>query len=161
MAKITLEDWNKAKMLFEAGKSLSAINLETGIDRALISKRAKKDEWVKGKTQQLILDGVRHEVEKSMLEPEVLTFIEKEIDERTKHIKILNNLTLKNLSVMGKKVNEDFEMVEHKLFQETVNKAAEQLLGKEPQTVINNTNAQQNNQEITEIRRIIVMPDGH
>ena len=69
-----------------------------------------------------------------------------------KHLKTYNEYN---------KVNEDFEMVEHKLFQETVNKAAEQLLGKEPQTVINNTNAQQNNQEITEIRRIIVMPDGH
>ncbi len=56
---------------------------------------------------------------------------------------------------MSKKVNADFEMVEHKIFQETVNKASELLLGKEPATVINNTNAQQN---ISSIRREIIDP---
>ena len=90
----------------------------------------------------------------STLEPLLLSAVVKEIDERTKHIQILNNMTLKNLAIINKKVNEDFEMNEHKLFQETVNKASEQLLGKDPQTVINNTNAQQNNAPITSIEWI-------
>jgi hypothetical protein len=137
------EIWAKARALFEVGKSLSAINLETGIDRAAISRKAKKDGWIKGEQQQLIVDAARVRVELSTLEPVLLSVVDAEIKERTKHTQILNNMTLKNLAVMNKKVNEDFEMNEHKLFQETVNKASEQLLGKDPQTVINNTNAQQ------------------
>ncbi len=151
------EIWAKAKALFEIGKSLSEIYLQTGIDRSAISRKAKKESWIKGEMQQLIVDAARVKVELSTLDPVLLSTVVKEIDERTKHIQILNNMTLKNLAVMNKKVNEDFEMAEHKLFQETVNKASEQLLGKDPQTVINNTNAQQ----ISEIRRVIVMPDGH
>jgi hypothetical protein len=139
--------WAKARALFEVGKSLSAINLETGIDRAAISRKAKKDGWIKGEQQQLIVDAARVRVELSTLEPVLLSVVDAEITERTKHIQILNNMTLKNLAVMNKKVNEDFEMNEHKLFQETVNKASEQLLGKDPVTVINNTNAQQNIRE--------------
>lgn len=135
MAKTTQTDWIKAKILFETGKSLSAINLATGIDRATVSKRAKKEGWIKGEHQQLIIDAARVNTELSTLEPQVLKVVEKEIDERTKHIQILNNMTLKNLAVMNKKVNVDFEMAEHKLFQETVNKASEQLLGKEPTSV--------------------------
>lgn len=137
------EIWAKARALFEVGKSLSAINLETGIDRAAISRKAKKDGWIKGEQQQLIVDAARVKAKLSTLEPVLLSVVDAEITERTKHIQILNNMTLKNLAVMNKKVNEDFEMNEHKLFQETVNKASEQLLGKDPQTVINNTNAQQ------------------
>jgi predicted transcriptional regulator len=144
------------KALFEAGKSLSDINKDTGIDRASVSKRAKKDGWEKGIYQQLIADGSRVKAEISTLSSTVLNVVEKEIEERTKHITFLNNLTLKNLSVMSKKVNADFEMVEHKIFQETVNKASELLLGKEPATVINNTNAQQN--IISSIRREIIDP---
>ena len=155
MAKATISDWEKAKALFEAGKSLSDINKDTGIDRATVSKRAKKDGWEKGIYQQLIADGSRVKAEISTLSSTVLNVVEKEIEERTKHITFLNNLTLKNLSVMSKKVNADFEMVEHKIFQETVNKASELLLGKEPATVINNTNAQQN---ISSIRREIIDP---
>ena len=148
------EAWAKAKALFEIGQSLSKIFLATGIDRAAISRRAKKDGWIKGEMQQLIVDAARVKVELSTLEPLLLSAVVKEIDERTKHIQILNNMTLKNLAIMNKKVNEDFEMNEHKLFQETVNKASEQLLGKDPQTVINNTNAQQNNAPITSIEWI-------
>ena len=138
------EIWAKARALFEVGKSLSAINLETGIDRAAISRKAKKDCWIKGEQQQLIVDAARVKAKLSTLEPVLLSVVDAEITERTKHIQILNNMTLKNLSVMNKKVDADFEMNEHKLFQETINKASEQLLGKDPQTVINNTNAQQN-----------------
>ena len=147
------EIWAKAKALFEVGKSLSAINLETGIDRAAISRKAKKECWIKGEQQQLIIDAARVKAELSTLEPVLLSVVDSEITARTKHIQILNNLTLKNLSVMGKKVDADFEMVEHKLFQETVNKASEQLLGKEPTSIINNTNALQNN----ELRTITII----
>ena len=157
MAK-TIED---ALALYRSGKSTRECDKLTGINYKKIEREAKKRGVEKGDVSQLTSSMVRDKVEFVSLPVAVQEVVTNDVDERTKHIQILNKMTLKNLSVMGKKVNEDFEMVEHKLFQETVNKAAEQLLGKEPQTVINNTNAQQNNQEITEIRRIIVMPDGH
>jgi hypothetical protein len=138
--------WAKAKALFEIGKSLSDINLITGIDRAGISRKAKKEGWVKGEQQPLIVAAADVKVKLTTLataNPLLLSLVETEITARTKHIEILTNMTLKNLAIMNKKVNEDFEMTEHKLFQETVNKASDQLLGKDPATVINNTNAQQ------------------
>lgn len=145
------ETWAKAKALFEIGKSLSEIYLQTEIDRSAISRKAKKEGWIKGEMQQLIIDAASVKAKLSTLDPLLLSTVVKEIGERTKHIQILNNMTLKNLAVMNKKVNDDFEMNEHKLFQETINKASEQLLGKDPHTVINNTNAQQTITPITSI----------
>ena len=157
MAK-TIED---ALALYRSGKSTRECDKLTGINYKKIEREAKKRGVEKGDVSQLTSSMVRDKVEFVSLPVAVQEVVTNDVDERTKHIQILNKMTLKNLSFMNKKMDADFEMVEHKLFQETVNKAAEQLLGKEPQTVINNTNAQQNNQEITEIRRIIVMPDGH
>ena len=157
MAK-TIED---ALALYRSGKSTRECDKLTGINYKKIEREAKKRGVEKGDVSQLTSSMVRDKVEFVSLPVAVQEVVTNDVDERTKHIQILNKMTLKNLSFMNKKMDADFEMVEHKLFQETVNKAAEQLLGKEPQTVINNTNAQQNNKEITEIRRIIVMPDGH
>ena len=52
-------DWAKAKVMFEMGKSLNQISNELGIDKGNISKKAKKDNWQKGKLQPLIQDAVR------------------------------------------------------------------------------------------------------
>jgi hypothetical protein len=143
MAKTTVADWDKAKILFEAGKSLSAINLATGIDKSLISKRAKKDDWVKGKTQQIILDGIRHELEKSTLDVGALSFVEKEITEHTKHIQFFTNAAIQNVSEAMEMKCEDQN--DHKSRADTILKGKEAVLGKEAGNVINNTNAQQIN----------------
>jgi len=44
--------------------------------------------------------------------------------EKTRHIQFINNLTLKNLSAMAKKVNNDTTIAEHKMIAETTDKAA-------------------------------------
>lgn len=51
--------WEQVKLLFEAGKSLNEIELETGFNKGSISRQAKKDGWKKGKLQPFILDAVR------------------------------------------------------------------------------------------------------
>ncbi len=150
MAKTTPADWEKAKALFEAGKSLSEINKETGIDRATVSKRAKKDGWEKGIYQQLILDGSRVKAEISTLSSTVLNVVEKEIEERTKHIQFFTNAAIKNVVEAMKK--ECLDQNEHRARADTILKGKEAVFGKDPQTVINNTNAQQNNQSITAIK---------
>lgn len=47
------EQWNKAKGLFEAGKPLEYIVLETGIAKGTISGKSKIEKWEKNKTEQL------------------------------------------------------------------------------------------------------------
>jgi hypothetical protein len=54
-------NWGQAKIMFETGKSLNQISNELGIDKGNISKKAKKDNWQKGKLQPLIQDAVRVE----------------------------------------------------------------------------------------------------
>ena len=49
------EQWEKAKEYFEAGLSLSDINLRTEISRPQISKRAKKEQWEKGNIKKQII----------------------------------------------------------------------------------------------------------
>ena len=136
MAKATQADWEKAKALFEAGKSLSAINSETGIDRATVSKRAKKDGWEKGIYQQLIVDSARVKAEISTLDSTVLSVVEKEIEERTKHLQFFTHATLKNMSSMMKKIGDDTAIIEHKIAQAALKDAKETVLGKTPDTAI-------------------------
>jgi hypothetical protein len=52
-------NWMQAKIMFEMGKSLNQISNELGIDKGNISKKAKKDNWQKGKLQPIIQDAVR------------------------------------------------------------------------------------------------------
>lgn len=142
MARATKEDWAIAKALFEAGKSLSEINVDTGIDRSTVSKRAKKDGWEKGVYQQLIVDGARVKAEISTLSSTVLSVVEKEIDERTKHIKFFANAAIKNVDeAMDNKCH---DQADFKARADTILKGKETVLGKDAQMVINNTNAQQN-----------------
>lgn len=152
MAKSTLADWQKAKALFEAGKSLSDINKDTGIDRATVSKRAKKDGWEKGIYQQLIVDGARVKAEISTLDSTVLNIVEKEIEERTKHLQFFTHAAVKNVQEAMNMSCED--QSDYKLRADTILKGKEAVLGKEASTVINNTNAQQTIAPITSINWI-------
>jgi hypothetical protein len=72
------ETWKQAKLLFELGKSLKQIALETGInDRSSISRRAKKDNWAKAEKQQLKADIIDIEQKKATLEQKKATVVEK------------------------------------------------------------------------------------
>ena len=53
------EKWALAKLMFEQGKSLGDINLETGINKGSISREAKVKGWDKGGLQPLIQDAAR------------------------------------------------------------------------------------------------------
>lgn len=131
MAKITLEKWGLAKRMFEAGKTLGDITKETDIDKSQISKKAKSEGWIKGKNQQLIQDAVRVTAEISNLDSTDRAFVEKEVDERTRHLKFFNQLTMKNLVTMSKKIDEDMTIMEHRLAQDTIAKGKETVIGKE------------------------------
>ena len=74
---ISQELWDKAKALFEQGLSLNQIELETEINRSTISKKAKIENWVKAKNQQLKADIKAIDKEKSTLDSKINTAVEK------------------------------------------------------------------------------------
>lgn len=72
------EIWKKAKTLFELGYSLQDIADECKIkDRTSISRRAKKENWIKSENQQLKNDIIEYEKEKSTLDEKKSTLVEK------------------------------------------------------------------------------------
>ncbi|MBL3520292.1 hypothetical protein H0A43_07375 [Arcobacter lanthieri] len=72
------EIWQKAKTLFELGYSLQAIADECKIkDKSSITKRAKKDNWIKAEIQQLKNDIIDYEEQNSTLEKKKSTLVEK------------------------------------------------------------------------------------
>ena len=80
-------DWAKAKIMFEMGKSLNQISNELGIDKGNISKKAKKDNWQKGKLQPIIQDAVRvQEAFTTLSQPE----LEAVVNERDNIIRFKN-----------------------------------------------------------------------
>ena len=74
---ISLEMWDKAKALFEQGLSLNQIELETEINRSTISKKAKIENWIKAKNQQLKADIKAIDKEKSTLDAKINIAVEK------------------------------------------------------------------------------------
>ena len=72
------EVWQKAKTLFELGKSLQDIADECKIkDRTSITKRAKKENWIKAEIQQLKNDIIDYEEQNSTLDEKKSTLVEK------------------------------------------------------------------------------------
>jgi hypothetical protein len=74
---IAKEVWAKARFLFELGKSLSDIHKETDIDSSSISKKAKKEGWIKAKNQELKSEIMDIEATNSTLLKKKSTAIEK------------------------------------------------------------------------------------
>jgi hypothetical protein len=79
------------------------------------------------------------------------------VDEKTKHLQFLHNATLKNISVMAKKLNEDASVKDHLDAQNAIHKAG-QTLGVIEQFAKSgdvNVNTQQNVAIQTITRRVI------
>jgi uncharacterized protein YerC len=141
--RATLEDWSKAQVLFEIGKSLNEIQNEVGIDRATISKRAKTEGWEKQKLQHLVVDSVRVQSEISTLTSTAKDIVENEIDDRLKHLEFFKRSTMKNLSTMMRKIDETITIQEHTQAQNALQKGKETILGKDIDTAIQINNTQQ------------------
>jgi predicted P-loop ATPase/GTPase len=159
MAKATPQLWAQAKALFETGKSLSEISSATGIDRALISRKAKKEGWQKGIYQQLIQDGARVASELSTLESTVKQVVVEGIDELTKTREWFSKAGLKVASMAVKSMGNDPKPIDCKIVADTL-VSTMKVSGVVPyyptSAVINNTNAQQNNEPM----KIIIERDN-
>lgn len=140
MARATASDWDKAKDMFEIGKSLTEISDETGIDRATISKRSKKDNWEKAKFQQLITDTVRVRKQISTLSSTLQQSVENEISDRLRHEQFFTNAAIRNVQESLQVPCESQQDFKYRA--ETIQKGRETVLGKSPDSAvqINNNN---------------------
>lgn len=117
-----------------AGRSQRWIADTLGVSPASVNA------WVKG-IEQKNIDLVNSQVivkeRLSQLPEQELNAITEHVDERTKHIKFFNDVTIKNISALSPKLNSELSIVEHKHAQETIAKAKETVLGKEASTQVN------------------------
>jgi hypothetical protein len=143
MARPTKGDWDKAKALHEADKSLRQISDETRIDNSNIAKRAKKEEWQRGVLPKLIEDTARVREEFTALLPHQQRVVEDAVIERLKHVEFFKRSTMKNLSTMMRKVDETITIQEHTQAQTALQKGKETILGKDIDTAIQINNTQQ------------------
>ena len=167
-------DWIKAKAMYEAGKSLRQIEAETGIDNSNISKRAKKEFWERtAEIPKLIADAVSVQEritaldlpQQAVVTADIKNAVE-EMEKKRKYQEFLENATHKNLTHMMSKViphkdkngiviDPEASVSEHVQAQNALNRGAELLIGKNPELVINNTNAQQNNQDKRRVFHVV------
>jgi hypothetical protein len=142
MAKKTM-CMGDAIALFRMGKSLRECERQTGISFSSIKREAVRIGAIKGDLIQLTNSMVKDKIEIGTLDGTTAQHVLNEVDEIVKHTIFFNNATLKNCSIMMKKVGVDMEIVEHKMVQETLSKAKETVLGKTPETAVQINNTQQ------------------
>lgn len=149
--KTTPEEWKRAREYFEAGLSLAKIVAKTGISKTQISKRSNQEEWAKGTEKAaLVADAVRVEVAKGTLTEQARSVHDELVDEQTKYIRFFNQAAIKNVqSAMNSSCESQND---YRARADTIAKGREVVLGKTPDTVINNTNAQQTLKTITIIK---------
>lgn len=154
--------WDKVQVLFEGNVVPQKIADKYGVHRSSIEKKAQKEGWIKGKNTKLIVEDARVAAEKEQLNPQELEFHNEEVKKLTKNTIMIHSLTKNNLVGVAEKLkkHETLDMAAHKNAQDLIDKASI-TLGVNPrhapkgETSINNTNAQQNNQEIKRIFHVV------
>ena len=154
----SVEKWERTRAYFESGQyTLSQISEKVGISKSKISERAKKEQWERGKNADYIEAKKTIAATKGNEKGMTVAILDEIADEKTKHLLYFQNAALRN----QKKADEMLEMSDRIADVEAHSRITarnkETIFGKEPQTIINNTNAQQN--QITEIKRTIVKLD--
>ena len=83
--------------------------------------------------------------------------IERIVDEKTRHLLYFQNAALRNQKIADEMLEMSDKIADVEAHSRITARNKETIFGKEPQTIINNTNAQQT--EVTEIRLTIVKLD--
>lgn len=106
----------------------------------------------------LVKENVQAKQQLAALSEKEVKKVNELVDEKTKHIQFFNNATLKNISVMTKKINSDTSIQDHKAAQDAIRLGRETVLGKTPDTAIqinNNTNTNLKTYSDAELTAII------
>ncbi len=142
MAKLNNELKSKILDEFHLGKSQNQLALEYELSTATINKLCK---GLKPKYKEKVnaVSAIKSEI---LQESKFLSeCFDKEVNKRTQHLLLFQNSALKNQAKANEvlEVTDDLKDLEVHARITRINK--EVVLGKEPDTQINNTNAQQNN----------------
>ncbi len=100
--------------------------------------------------------GTQYKTELSAHDGRIVDAVQKEVDERTKHIQFFTHAALRNVQSAVKKITETTSQAEHRMLADTILKGKETVLGKEPDTAIQINNGQPD--RITRIEEVIVDP---
>jgi hypothetical protein len=150
VAKPTIAQWAKARAIFEAGKSYRDISKELKIPVSTLSDRARIEGWSKGILGQLIVDSVRVEADIRTLETEQQATVRAAISKQLEGMEFYATNARKIIKMGMHAYAQSPSESGMKTIIEGM-KTGMQVEGLVPyypnQPVINNTNAQQNNQE--------------
>lgn len=144
----TESQWEKAKAYYEAGMTLSQIKDKTNIARNTISQRAKREQWEHSKNSEYIEAKIKVESQKgTILEQSgsvALNIADDIAFNKAKVLTLFQNSALKNQAKANEllELTEDMKDIESHSRLTKTNK--ETVLGKDPETVINNANVQSN-----------------
>ena len=139
------EQWSVVKAFYDRGLSLSDITLRPEVeikDRGVISKKAKKDGWVKGEKATLLNKEISVLQEKATLNATEATVHNLIVDERTKDLIFIRKASLIVAQKAVQKVQqEDCSMQDLRHAQEVIGKGKENIYGKQPDTAIQINNS--------------------
>jgi gatB/yqey family protein len=154
----SVEKWERTRAYFESGQyTLSQISEKVGISKSKISERAKKEQWERGKNADYIEAKKTIAATKGNEKRMTVAILDEIADEKTKHLLYFQNAALRNQKIADEMLEMSDKIADVEAHSRITARNKETIFGKEPQTIINNTNAQQN--EVTEIRRTIVKLD--
>lgn len=142
MAKLTNEIKDKILSDFHIGKSQNWLALNYELSPATINKLCK-GLVPKYKDKVNKVSSIKSEV---MQESEYLVnAFDKEVSKRVQHLLLFQDSAIKNQQIANEMLNEANKIQDIESHARITKLNKETVLGKEPDTVINNTNAQQNN----------------
>jgi DNA-binding MurR/RpiR family transcriptional regulator len=145
MARLTDTQRELIMADYHIGKSQNEIAKKYEVSPATINKLCK---GIEPKHLDKVNTLTRINIELSQESECEVNAIQKEVNERIKHIDFFNKVTYKNINAMSSKLDESLTIVEHKHAQETIAKAKETVLGKEASTQVNIQNNTTINQEL-------------
>ena len=77
--------------------------------------------------EEAVNAGIAYKTALAQRDEHSVNAIERVVNDKTKHLQFLHNATLKNISVMAKKLNESATIQDHKQAQEAIHKAGQTL----------------------------------
>lgn len=150
---LSVSQWEKVKAMFELGVALNEIAKETKIDKGSVSRKAKQEGWVKGKMQPTVAKEVQArqalkevDAEKATLNATERVAIDAVVAKRLHHLQFFETANLLVAKTAANKLQRDGINATYQdvnAAASAILKAQEGVLGKNPDTVINNTNAVQ------------------
>jgi hypothetical protein len=161
MAK-QIKDWGKARALFESGKSNREVSAHTGIPYKTIEYRAKKEGWNRGEIAHTILEAVRVAEDIAQLNPAQQKIVKEQVGSKLTLLGFRDNFAEKAME----RVIDRIGLCEDRDIKSIVEAADKVCIMAEiaprfnPNTaIINNTNAQQNNEKVIRVEHSPTIAD--